>query len=82
MPRVIHFEISTNEPEKVVTFYENVFGWKVTKWDGPQDYWLVETGTDEKPGINGGISRDNDLLSGTVNTIGVSDIGVYIPILI
>lgn len=78
MPRVIHFEISTNEPEKVVTFYENVFGWKVTKWDGPQDYWLVETGTDEKPGINGGISRDNDLLSGTVNTIGVSDIEVYI----
>ncbi len=78
MPRVVHFEISANEPEKVVTFYENVFGWKVTKWEGPQDYWLVETGEDEEPGINGGISRPNEVLSGTVNTIGVTDIDAYI----
>jgi hypothetical protein len=78
MPRVVHFEIRANKPEKVVTFYENVFGWKVTKWAGPQDYWLVETGEDEEPGINGGISRPNEVLSGTVNTIGVSDIDAYI----
>jgi predicted enzyme related to lactoylglutathione lyase len=35
MPRVQHFEISANDPEKVAAFFENVFGWKVTKWEGP-----------------------------------------------
>jgi hypothetical protein len=78
MPRVVHFEISTNDPEKVVVFYKNVFGWNVTKWEGPQEYWLVETGEPEEPGINGGISRPNEVLTGTVNTIGVSDIDAYI----
>ena len=41
--------------------------------EGPQEYWLVETGGAEEPGINGGISRPNEVLSGTANTIGVSN---------
>src|SRR4051812_15755751 len=35
MPRVIHFEISADEPERAARFYADVFGWEVTKWDGP-----------------------------------------------
>ena len=38
MPRIVHFEISVKEPEKVVDFYKKVFGWKATKWEGPQEY--------------------------------------------
>jgi predicted enzyme related to lactoylglutathione lyase len=38
MPRAEHFEISANEPEKAAAFYENVFGWKVTKRGGPVEY--------------------------------------------
>ncbi len=78
MPRVVHFEISDNEPEKVAAFYENVFSWKVTKWEGSVEYWLVETGDAEEPGINGGISRPNEMLSGTINTIGVANINAYL----
>lgn len=33
MPRVQHFEISANDPEKLAAFYEKVFGWKITKWE-------------------------------------------------
>ena len=78
MPRVVHFEISAKEPEKVVDFYEKVFGWKATKWEGPQEYWLVETGEAEEPGINGGIMRADEVFSGTVNSVDVPDIDVYI----
>jgi predicted enzyme related to lactoylglutathione lyase len=78
MPRVQHFEISANDPEKVASFYKEIFGWKVTKWEGPVEYWLVETGEAEEPGIDGGISRPNEVLSGTVNTIGVNDIEAYL----
>ena len=78
MPRVQHFEIAANDPQKVAAFYENVFGWKVNKWDGPVEYWLVETGEEDEPGINGGITRPDETISGTVNTIGVPDIDAYL----
>jgi predicted enzyme related to lactoylglutathione lyase len=54
MPRVVHFEIAANDPDKAAAFYQEVFGWKITKWEGPQEYWLVETGEEGEPGINGG----------------------------
>lgn len=78
MPRVVHFEISAQDPEKAAEFYEKVFGWKVTKWEGPVEYWLVETGDAEEPGINGGIMRTDDLFSGTVNSVVVTDIDPYL----
>jgi len=55
MTRVVHFEIPADDPERAIKFYEKVFGWQITKWDGPFDYWLVTTGEDDEMGINGAI---------------------------
>ncbi|MFY9630902.1 MAG: VOC family protein [Candidatus Cybelea sp.] len=55
MARVNHFEIHSADPQAAAKFYTDVFGWKISKWDGPVDYWLVSTG--EGPGIDGGIVR-------------------------
>src|SRR5579863_4180665 len=68
MPRVIHFEIPADDPDRAAMFYRKVFGWKIDKWQGPQDYWLVTTGTDA-PGIDGGILRRGFPGAGTVNTV-------------
>ena len=54
MSRVVHFEIPAEDPERAVKFYENVFKWKIEKWD-QFEYWLVTTGEDDEPGINGAI---------------------------
>lgn len=54
MSRVVHFEIHATEPQKVAAFYAALFGWKVQQW-GDQPYWLFDTGTPDKPGINGGL---------------------------
>lgn len=54
MSRVVHFEIHATEPEKVADFYSALFGWKVQQW-GDQPYWLFDTGSADKPGINGGL---------------------------
>ena len=43
MLRVIHFEIPVDDPERAVNFYKKVFEWKIDKWEGPEDYWLVNT---------------------------------------
>jgi len=78
MPRVVHFEIAANDPDKAAAFYQEVFVLKITKWEGPQEYWLVETGAEGEPGINGALFRPNDIFSGTVNTVDVPDMDDYI----
>jgi len=72
MPRVVHFEIYTDDPDTVRPFYEDVFGWKFNKFDGTIEYWLVTTGNEKEPGINGGLARPREGQSaGTLNTIAV-----------
>jgi predicted enzyme related to lactoylglutathione lyase len=64
MPRVVHFEIHAEEPERAVQFYRAVFGWEISKWEGPQEYWLIKTGPDGTPGINGGLLRRHGPIDG------------------
>lgn len=64
MARVVHFEIHAEDPERAAAFYRDLFGWSITKWDGPVDYWLVGTGPDEEPGINGAILRQMGNVAG------------------
>ncbi|UCC76738.1 MAG: VOC family protein, partial [Anaerolineales bacterium] len=55
MGRVVHFEFNVPNPQRAAEFYQRVFGWKIEKWQGPLDYWLVMTGDEAEPGIDGGI---------------------------
>lgn len=76
MPKVVHFEIYTADPEVVQPFYEKVFGWKFQKFEGgPIEYWVVTTGSEQQPGINGGMTRPREGQSpGTINTIVVESL--------
>ena len=74
MPRIVHFEIPADDPERAVKFYQDVFGWKFQKWEGPMEYWLVTTGPDGQPGINGGLLRRPHPGAGTVNTLDVESV--------
>ena len=75
MPRVTHFEIYTDDPEAVQPFYRDVFGWKFSKFEGPFEYWLITTGNDPEPGINGGLTRPRrGQTPGTLNTIAVASL--------
>ena len=78
MNRFTHFELVTDNLEKTAAFYRDVFGWKVEKWEGPVDYWLVTSGDASTPGINGGLMPAGGPFSGTVNTIEVTDIDAAI----
>ena len=64
MSRVIHFEIHAENPQRAVNFYQNLFGWEFTKWQGPQPYWLIKTGPDSQPGINGGLLQRHGPVDG------------------
>jgi uncharacterized protein len=81
MPRVIHFEIHAENPDRAIKFYTDLFGWEFLKWDGPQPYWLIKTGPDGQPGINGGMVPRRGAIDGqaviayvcTVDTTSVDD---------
>ena len=74
MSRVIHFEIPAADPEKLSAFYQKVFGWKFDKWAGPMEYWMIATGKEGEPGINGGMMRKPGGIAATTNTIGVESV--------
>jgi predicted enzyme related to lactoylglutathione lyase len=74
MPRPIHFEIPADDPARAIAFYEAVFGWTFSKWDGPIPYWLITTGPDGEPGINGGLMPRRHPDQPCVNTVGVADL--------
>jgi predicted enzyme related to lactoylglutathione lyase len=72
--RVVHFELPADDPDRAAKFYADAFGWQVTKWGGPTDYWLVTTGEEGEPGIDGGIGKRQDAGDQTTNTIDVPDL--------
>ena len=76
MLRVVHFELPADDPERAVRFYREVFNWKIEKWGGPVDYWLVTTGKDKEAGINGAIGRREQMI-GYVNTIDVPSVDEF-----
>ncbi|PDV98291.1 VOC family protein [Candidatus Chloroploca asiatica] len=79
MPRVVHFEICADDPERASKFYTDVFGWQINKWDGPVDYWLTATGSREQPGIDGGIMRrESPTMPGVINTIDVASVDAMV----
>ena len=74
MARIVHFDMTAENVERAIHFYESVFGWKFTKWEGPMEYWIVNTGPENEPGIDGGMSKREGGDARIVNTIAVTSI--------
>lgn len=74
MGRVIHFEILADDPERAAAFYEAALGWKVEHPEGTEQYWLLTTGTEGGPGINGGLMARH-FQQPVINTLDVLDLG-------
>ncbi len=47
---IVWFEIPADNPERAQKFYGDLFGWKIERFPGPQDYWNIDTGgADDTP---------------------------------
>ena len=59
---VVHFEIHASEPQRLIEFYAELFGWTFTQF-GDMPYWAIDTGEGaigmDTPGrgINGGLTQ-------------------------
>ena len=76
MPRVVHFEIPADNPERAQQFYGEIFGWQFQKF-GDHPYWLVITGPEGTRGINGGLMLKKPGQP-VVNSIEVPSVDDYI----
>ena len=57
MPRITYFDVGADEPQRAIAFYRRVFGWEITRWAGPWEYWRIKTGDPREPGIDGGLAK-------------------------
>jgi hypothetical protein len=74
MGRVVHFEIPVDDPERAVGFYRELFGWKIEDANVGMPYWLVSTGGDAEPGIDGAIMARGGTASTVTNTVAVDSV--------
>ncbi|OGD58701.1 hypothetical protein A3K78_09500 [Candidatus Bathyarchaeota archaeon RBG_13_52_12] len=80
-PTIIHFEIPAEDVDRLKSFYENLFGWKIVKTPSDfMEYWVIQTvPTDDKgmpmrPGVNGGMYKKQSESNTPVNYVRVEDI--------
>jgi predicted enzyme related to lactoylglutathione lyase len=58
------FAIHADDVDRARIFYEAVFGWDFEPW-GPPDFYLIHTGDDASPGIQGLLQQRHAPRSGT-----------------
>lgn len=93
MPRPLHFEIHTSDPEAAQRFYGPLFGWRFERWHPDVPYWTIRTGDgdpetgrpDSEPGIDGGLvmrtgaePTPDAAITAWVCTVGVPDCQAYV----
>ena len=85
MARVVHFEVHVEDPERAMNFYRTLFGWEFSKFPGPMDYWLINTGPKDTPGIDGGLMRrlgpiDGSAVTAYICTVNVDNLAASLEI--
>ena len=74
MASLVYFEVTADDLERAVQFYRDVFGWEITPLEGEDEYYEVETGTAEDPGVPGGVVPRMEEYESTINTYDVENI--------
>ncbi len=87
---IVHFEIPADQPERAAKFYRELFGWEISRWEGPADgregpeYWMVKTvstdaqGRPTGPGVNGGLMRRMFPGQAPVNYVDVPNVDEFV----
>ena len=58
-----HFSINADDVQRAQQFYAKVFGWKFEPW-GPPGFFMIQTGTEKDPGIQGSLQGRRELVKG------------------
>ena len=56
--------LHADDVDRAAAFYEAVFGWRFEPW-GPPGFYLIHTGTEADPGIQGLLQKRHEPRTGT-----------------
>ena len=56
------FAVHADDVQRCRRFYEAVFGWRFEPW-GPPDFYLIHTGGDQNPGVQGLLQKRQEARS-------------------
>ena len=56
----IYFDFTVKNLPEAKRFFEHVFEWRFEKFPMPYDYYRIQAGSDDEPGIDGGIGAIAD----------------------
>jgi predicted enzyme related to lactoylglutathione lyase len=77
---IVHFEIPADEPEKLASFYSELFEWKIERMPGEVEYWGItavpvdDSGQPTEPGVNGGMMRRQVPQQTPINYVSVESV--------
>ena len=60
---VVYFSIHADDVARARRFYQDVFDWSFSAW-GPPNFYLIQTGTEEEPGIRGAVQERREPVEG------------------
>src|ERR1700687_591710 len=60
---LVFFAVHADDLPRARRFYEKVFGWKFQPW-GPPGFFLIQTGDEKEPGIQGSLQGRRELVKG------------------
>ncbi len=56
-----YFDFTVNDLDQAKSFFEHVFDWRLERFPGmPYDYYRIQAGAENEPGIDGGIGAIAD----------------------
>ena len=73
---IVWFEIPADNVERAKKFYGDLFGWKIERFPGTQEYWHIDTGgADDTP--DGALKARKQPQEPIVNYVSVNSVGEF-----
>ncbi len=55
-----YFDLTVKDVNQARTFFQEIFGWRFERFPMPYEYYRIQAGPEEEPGIDGGIGALKD----------------------
>jgi predicted enzyme related to lactoylglutathione lyase len=77
VPHLVYFEVTADDLKRAAQFYRDAFGWAIVQPDAAADYYEIETGSKDDPGVPGGVVGRSNAYESVINTFDVDDVDEF-----
>ena len=71
---IVHFEIPSDDPKKLISFYSHLFDWQIERMPSAEEYWTIRTG---EASLNGGLLKRSVPSQAALNYVRVESVDAH-----